>query len=74
MCWTSDILSFSLCIRDDIRRIVYIMFNRKELSERAVKVLKAHYGIFLIVCLIAAFIGSEFTETFSLFKNACVSI
>lgn len=44
------------------------MFNRKELSERAVKVLKAHYGIFLIVCLIAAFIGSEFTETFSLLR------
>ena len=44
------------------------MFNRKELSEMAVKVLKAHYGIFLIVCLIAAFIGSEFTETFSLLR------
>ncbi len=44
------------------------MFNRKELAARAKKTLKTHYGFLLIVCLIAAFIGSEFTETFGLLK------
>lgn len=45
-----------------------IMMNRKELALKAKKTLKSHYGLLLIVCLIAAFIGSEFTETFGLLK------
>lgn len=44
------------------------MIKRKELAKAAKKLLKTHYGILLIVCLIAAFAGSEFTETFNLLK------
>ena len=42
------------------------MLKRKELAGSAKKIIKTHYWFLLIVCLIAAFIGSEFTETFNL--------
>ena len=44
------------------------MLKRKELAGSAKKIIKTHYWFLLIVCLIAAFIGSEFTETFNLLK------
>lgn len=38
---------------------------RKELKRQARKNLKRHYGIFAAVCLIAAFLGSEFSGSLS---------
>ena len=38
-------------------------FKRKELAKNAKKNLKKHYWLLVAVCLFAAFIGSEFTET-----------
>ncbi len=37
------------------------MMNRKTLKKSARKTLKKHYAIFLAACLVAAFLGSEFT-------------
>ena len=45
------------------------MFKRKELAQAARKNLKKHYWLFVAVCLFAAFIGSEFTETMEAFRN-----
>lgn len=39
--------------------------NRKELKKKGKHVLKAHYGFLLIVCLIAAFLGCEFSAFIS---------
>ena len=36
------------------------METRKELKRKARKNLKKHYPIFMVVCVIAAFIGAEF--------------
>ena len=44
------------------------MFKRKELAVKAKKIVKTHYGLLLVVCLVATFIGSEFQETFNLLK------
>ena len=46
-------------------------FKRKELAKNAKKNLKKHYWLLVAVCLFAAFIGSEFTETMEAFK--CLS-
>lgn len=50
------------------------MLKRKELAGSAKKIIKTHYWFLLIVCLIAAFIGSEFTETFNLLKMPDIRI
>ena len=44
-------------------------FKRKELAKNAKKNLKKHYWLLVAVCLFAAFIGSEFTETMEAFKS-----
>lgn len=44
-------------------------FKRKELAKNAKKNLKKHYWLLVAVCLFAAFIGSEFTETIEAFKS-----
>ena len=36
------------------------MINRKEIKKEAKKSLKKHYLLFILVCLMAAFVGSEF--------------
>lgn len=41
------------------------MQSRKEMKRSAKHSLKKHYWIFVIICLIAAFIGSEFTNSLS---------
>lgn len=45
-------------------------FKRKELAKNAKKNLKKHYWLLVAVCLFAAFIGSEFTETMEAFKSS----
>ena len=45
------------------------MIVRKELKKRARNNLKKHYLIFVVTCVIAAFIGTEFTSSFSIVEN-----
>ena len=45
------------------------MIVRKELKKRARNNLKKHYLIFIVTCVIAAFIGTEFTSSFSIVEN-----
>ena len=42
------------------------METRKELKKKARKNLKRHYPIFMVACIIAAFIGSEFPGSFNI--------
>ncbi len=42
------------------------METRKELKKKARKNLKRHYPIFMVACIIAAFIGSEFLGSFNI--------
>ena len=42
---------------------IFIMFNRKDAKLRAKESLKKHYAVFVIACLLAAFIGSNYTST-----------
>ncbi len=44
------------------------METRSELKRRARKNLKNHYPIFLVVCVMAAFIGTEFTGSLNITK------
>lgn len=44
------------------------MESRKELKNKGLKVLKNHYIIFILLCLIAAFLGSEFSNSISITK------
>ena len=44
------------------------MKSRKELKNSGLKVLKKHYIIFILLCLIAAFLGSEFSNSISITK------
>lgn len=44
------------------------METRKMLKKRARKVLKKHYLIFMVVCLVAAFIGTEFISSLAVTK------
>lgn len=42
--------------------------SRKDLKKSGLKVLKKHYIIFILLCLIAAFLGSEFSNSISITK------
>lgn len=42
---------------------------RKEMKRKAKQVVKSHYGILLIVCLIGTFVGSEFTNSLDFTKQ-----
>lgn len=44
------------------------MEKRKMLKKRARKVLKKHYLVFMVVCLVAAFIGTEFLSSLAITK------
>ena len=44
------------------------MKSRKELKKSGLKILKKHYIIFILLCLIAAFLGSEFSNSISITK------
>ncbi|MDO4344510.1 MAG: DUF975 family protein [Eubacteriales bacterium] len=44
------------------------MLQRKELKARAKKVLRHHYILLVAVCLMAAFLGVEFTSSFDILK------
>ena len=44
------------------------MKSRKELKKNGLKSLKKHYLIFVLLCLIAAFLGSEFSNSLSITK------
>lgn len=45
------------------------MRDRKEMKKRAKQVVRTHYGIFLVVCLVAAYIGSEFGSSLDFVKQ-----
>lgn len=45
------------------------MSHRKELKQRAKHNLKKHYLLFVALCLIAAFIGSEFSSSLSIINS-----
>lgn len=45
------------------------MKSRKELKKNARRNLKHQYPIFVVACVIAAFIGTEFTSTFNISEN-----
>ena len=45
------------------------MSHRKELKQRAKRNLKKHYLLFVALCLIAAFIGSEFSSSLSIINS-----
>lgn len=40
------------------------MITRKELAKAAKRTFKKHFWILVVVCLIAAFVGSEFDGNF----------
>lgn len=42
--------------------------TRKEMKSRARKALRGHYGIFFVTCLVAAFLGTEFSNTLDILK------
>ena len=42
------------------------MFNRKEAKKRAKINVKKHYVIFVLLCLVAAFLGSEYSSSLSM--------
>ena len=44
------------------------MRSRQELKKGGLKVLKKHYIVFVLLCLIAAFLGSEFSNSISITK------
>ena len=44
------------------------MKSRKELKKSGLNVIKNHYIIFILLCLIAAFLGSEFSNSISITK------
>lgn len=44
------------------------MRSRQELKKNGLKVLKKHYIVFVLLCLIAAFLGSEFSNSISITK------
>ena len=44
------------------------MKSRKELKKSGLKSFKKHYLIFVLLCLIAAFLGSEFSNSLSITK------
>ena len=50
------------------------METRSKLKKRARKNLKKHYPIFVVACVIAAFIGTEFTSSFSIGENKILPI
>lgn len=43
---------------------------RKEMKAQARRVLKRHYAVLVIVCLIAGFLGAEFSGVFTVWKTA----
>lgn len=45
------------------------MKTQKDLKKNARKNLKEHYLIFVVACVIATFIGTEFTSSFSIVEN-----
>ena len=45
------------------------MFDRKDAKKKAKQKLKKHYVIFVIACLIASFIGTEYAESTSFIKG-----
>ena len=47
--------------------------RRREFKKRARCVLKTHYWLFVMLCLIAGMIGTEFTTSVKLGKDAAVS-
>ena len=44
------------------------MRSRKELKKSGLKSLKKHYLVFVLICVIASFIGSEFNNSLSITK------
>ena len=42
------------------------MQTRKEMKRRARQTVRGHWGILVAVCLIAAFLGTEFSNSLSL--------
>lgn len=50
------------------------MLHRKELKRRARHNLKRHYPLFVALCLLAAFIGSEFSSSLSIINSANPSV
>lgn len=45
------------------------MLSRKKMKQQARQSLKKHYTIFLAVCLIAAFLGTEFSDSLKFLKS-----
>lgn len=45
------------------------MSSRKEMKQKGRQALKKHYVLFLAVCLIAAFLGTEFTDSLKFVKT-----
>lgn len=43
--------------------------KRSEVKKRARESVKKHYGILLVVCLIASFLGAEFTASLDFVKQ-----
>ena len=48
----------------------YVMFNRKEAKKAAKINVRSDYVMFVIACLLAAFLGSAYTSTLSSFKTS----
>ncbi len=45
------------------------MIKRREVKKRARQSIKKHYGIFIVVCLVASFLGSEFAYSLDFVKQ-----
>lgn len=45
------------------------MIDRKELKRKGRQILKAHYAILIIACLLSGLIATEFSDTFTLLST-----
>ena len=45
------------------------MINSKELKRKGRQILKAHYAILIIACLLSGLIATEFSDTFTLLST-----
>lgn len=45
------------------------MLTRREMKKRAKHVVRKHYGILLVACLVAAFLGVEFNDTLNIVQQ-----
>lgn len=44
--------------------------KRKEIKQKAKKVMKRHYGLLIVICLLSALLAGELSNTFSIVQTS----